>query len=154
MCIQGINLLPVDGFYGEDIRSGSIQIVNVRGNKHLNVFNVPIGRQLAVSNIYWGSLGNDMLNPSFSTMKWNQKVDFSSNFHIFKMDWTEDGFKFYVDGEMIDELKAPKSGLWRLGNLHTSMINGASSIRNHWASGSKMAPFDKPVSIYFQNLTT
>lgn len=143
-------MIPVDYVYGEDMRSGTIQMVNVRGNKRLNVLNVPIGRQLAVSNIFLGAEGNHISSnpPIFTALKLNQRVDYSSDFHIFKMEWTKDGFKFYVDGEMAGELEAPYGGMWKLSNFKPG--NNSDTTQNYWASGTKMAPFDQPV--YLSNI--
>lgn len=55
------------------------------------------------------------------------------------MYWTSNGFQFYVDGQQIGSMVPPAGGFWQLGGF---------SGRNIWASGSKMAPFDKPVSTY------
>jgi len=52
------------------------------------------------------------------------------------MYWTSNGFKFYIDGQAIGNVTAPTGGFWQLVGF-----NGT----NIWASGSKMAPFDKPV---------
>ena len=67
----------------------------------------------------------------------NSNPDFSSDFHIYKMNWNANGMTFYVDGQQIGQVNPPSGGFWQLGGF---------SGNNIWASGSKMAPFDKPVS--------
>ena len=54
------------------------------------------------------------------------------------MSWNANGMTFYVDGQQIGQVLPPSGGFWQLGGF---------SGNNIWASGSKMAPFDKPVSI-------
>jgi len=61
------------------------------------------------------------------------------DFHIYKMIWTPNGFTFYVDGKQVDQRNPPSGGFWQLGRF--------SGNNNIWKSGSKMAPFDKPVFI-------
>lgn len=69
----------------------------------------------------------------------NNTQDLSATFHIYEMYWTLNGFKFYIDGKAIGKgnVTSPTGGFWKLGGF-----NGT----NIWASGSKLAPFDKPVS--------
>ena len=67
----------------------------------------------------------------------NKTHDFSAYFHVYQMYWTSNGFQFYVDGQQIGNMVPPAGGFWQLGGFKG---------RNIWASGSKMAPFDKPFS--------
>jgi len=53
------------------------------------------------------------------------------------MNWNANGMTFYVDGQQIGQVNPPSGGFWQLEGF---------SGNNIWASGSKMAPFDKPVS--------
>ena len=53
------------------------------------------------------------------------------------MEWDQDGFRFYVDGEETGSLYPPEEGFWELGGFQG---------QNLWAGGEKMAPFDQEVS--------
>ena len=65
---------------------------------------------------------------------------FSSDFHIFSVEWFPTGITFKVDGQVIGSVSPPTGGFWQLSGLTGS---------NPWASGTKMAPFDKNVSWIF-----
>ena len=140
-----ISLLPVSEAYGPWPRSGEIELLRIQSNRRINCSNIPSGHQKATSTLYWGPSKDAENIAPFVATKINQppsNVDFSSDFHDFRMDWTPTGFKFYVDGEKIGQLKVPEGGLWKL------VANDTSKPKDHpWTAGSKMAPFDKPVSI-------
>ena len=53
--------------------------------------------------------------------------------------------RFFVDGELIGEIKPPAGGFWEKGDFANNP--GGPNI---WASGSNMAPFDQPVSHWRQ----
>jgi len=62
------------------------------------------------------------------------------------MEWTPEGFKFFVDGKITDdELKVPEEGLWK---LVAGRDKDKGKEQGHpWRTGSKIAPFDQPVTI-------
>ena len=62
---------------------------------------------------------------------------FSSDFHIFSVEWFPTGITFKVDGQVTGSVSPQTGGFWQLSGLTGS---------NPWASGTKMAPFDKNVS--------
>lgn len=66
--------------------------------------------------------------------------DFSDDFHVFGLDWTEDYLNFTVDGKLIGSRGIPPGGFWKLGGF--DKIPGAKNI---WKDGKPMAPFDKKV---------
>ncbi len=60
------------------------------------------------------------------------------------MEWTPTGFKFFVDGKITDDqLKVPEEGLWK---LIVDKEKGK-KLDHPWRTGSKIAPFDQPVTI-------
>lgn len=67
--------------------------------------------------------------------------DFSSDFHTFGLERRPDVMRFFVDGNLVGEIRPPAGGFWELGNFASNP--GGPNI---WASGSNMAPFDQPVS--------
>jgi len=62
------------------------------------------------------------------------------------MEWTPNGFKFFVDGKITDsQLNVPEEGLWK---LVVGRDKGKGKEQGHpWSTGSKIAPFDQPVAI-------
>ena len=67
--------------------------------------------------------------------------DFSDDFHLFGLVWTEDFINFTVDGKSIGSIENPRGGFWHLGGLDKNP--GGPNI---WAKGKAMAPFDKEVT--------
>jgi len=67
----------------------------------------------------------------------DQTEDFSSSFHIYRLDRLADGVRFFIDGELIGQVSPPEGGFWQLG--------GFNSKNDIWSSGTKMAPFDRQV---------
>lgn len=61
---------------------------------------------------------------------------FSSDFHLFSLEWLSTGITFKVDGQVVGSMSPPAGGFWQLSGL---------SGTNPWATGSRMAPFDKNV---------
>ena len=47
-------MLPTDSVYGQLIRSGEIDIVEIRGNENFACDGAPLGRQLAGQTMHWG----------------------------------------------------------------------------------------------------
>lgn len=74
----------------------------------------------------------------------NQQVDFSADFHVYRLEWLLDGLQFYIDDELIGEVYPPAGGFWELGGFRGQPI---------WASGTKMAPFDQRVLNYYYHLS-
>lgn len=56
-------------------------------------------------------------------------------FHVYSMDWSESGLRFYVDDQLIGEQAAPSGGFWDLGGFDGDNIYAANA----------MAPFDQEV---------
>ena len=71
-------------------------------------------------------------------MAWNDMYDnpFGNGFHLYGMEWSDQGIIFTVDTIEIGRVFPPDGGFWELGGF---------SGNNLWSSGSKMAPFDQDV---------
>lgn len=61
---------------------------------------------------------------------------FSSDFHVYSLEWLSTGITFKVDGQVIGSVSPPAGGFWEFSGLTGT---------NPWAAGTKMAPFDKRV---------
>jgi len=73
------------------------------------------------SNLFWGSSSSNAMDSfNIDALKYNRTNDFSSDFHIYRLDWFPDYIKFYVDDELTGQVKKAPSAV-------------------------TMAPFDQPV---------
>ena len=158
-------MLPTDSVYGQWPASGEIDIVEVRSNLDFSCGGAPLGWQLAGQTMHWGPSTNQnafqlthwekYVNTSESIFfKWqnkiynygklccriNRQVDFSADFHVYRVEWLLDGLQFYIDDELIGEVYPPAGGFWELGGFRGQPI---------WSSGTKMAPFDQRVLLSF-----
>ena len=144
-------MLPLNNAYGPWPLSGEIEFLRVNSNRKINCSNIIFGRHRATSTINWGpSTVSDPFSFQSNTNLNDQSPDFSANFHIFRMEWTPNGFNFFVDGKMTDDqLKVPEEGLLR--KLVVGRDKGKYQDHPPTRTRSKMAPFDQPVlmKIYF-----
>ncbi|XP_065557525.1 beta-1,3-glucan-binding protein-like isoform X1 [Artemia franciscana] len=128
-------LLPTDEVYGGWPMSGEIDLIEVRGNTDFKCGDKDIGIQMMGSTLHWGPAWDQ--NQYWRTA-WEKHIEsgtWHDDYHIYSFEWTADGFRFYIDNQEWASVYPPEGGFWELGEL-----NG----QNIWASGTKMAPFDKP----------
>jgi len=98
-------------------------------------------RRVVSSGLIWGPIDSvDNVTDASTIYKLNEGVDFSTDFHVFSTQWSPEGFKFFVDSKLVGQLQAPEGGLWKYA------VGDATKQNNPWISGSRMAPFDQPVS--------
>lgn len=92
------------------------------------------------STLHFGQL----FNSNHESVPFGKHDDqgFDKAFHKYELIWNDGGIQFLVDGDELGSVPV-KDGYWKQGNF---------TGENHWASGSKMAPFDQEVgiSIYIQ----
>ncbi|XP_064646243.1 beta-1,3-glucan-binding protein-like [Lineus longissimus] len=129
--------------YGIWPRSGEIDVIESRGNKDLKSSKTgeSYGRDTVGSTIHFGAAWNDKYQ--IGTWKKRTNPDFTSAFHTYAMDWTEAGFKFFIDEDeilRIPEKSKPFDSYWDY-----CMKNGGfwSTNETFWKTGSKMTPFDQ-----------
>jgi len=123
-------MLPKSDSYGGWPKSGEIDIMESRGNQG------DIGVGSVASTLHWGP---DFNNNRYTMTTGAQKTsDWSSQFHTWKLVWTQDHIITYVDDVKIMEVN-PGSSFWDYGNF-----NG----NNIWGS-NKMAPFDQEFYMIF-----
>ncbi|KAK3908878.1 Beta-1,3-glucan-binding protein [Frankliniella fusca] len=127
-------LFPQVEVYGAWPRSGEIDLVRSRGNTKL--FDAQ-GKQdgiRRVSSILHFGPAYDEISYHKSTYTKDMGSDtLADDFHVYTLDWSEAGFRFLLDGQLIGERPAPKEGFWKLGGFQGKDI---------W-HGKKMAPFDQ-----------
>jgi len=138
-----IKLLPRNNVYGIWPASGEIVLLEARGNRELNDrSSESVGVKQITSTLHYG--------PSWDANGWenahfrkNSPKGFNEDFHVFKLEWKESGFEFFIDDEKFGKVQVEPEGFWKLGEFEDN--HGDKS--NPWTQGSKMAPFDEDFSI-------
>lgn len=132
-----IKLLPKRKAYGDWPASGEIVLLEARGNRQLkDQADESVGNDQVTSTLHFG--------PSYNQNGWRKahfaKAIASDDFHIYKLDWSKTGIKFFIDDEMFGEINVEPEGFWKIGEFakHDEEDNN-----NPWAEGTPMAPFDK-----------
>ncbi|KAI9558646.1 hypothetical protein GHT06_015435 [Daphnia sinensis] len=127
-------MLPTEGAYGGWPHSGEIDIVEIRGNTDFRCNGVQLGNTVMTSALHWGQA------PSASRIHknvWEKSLSsgsYSSDFHVYRLEWFPTGITFKMDGETVGSLSPPAGGFWELSGL-----TGA----NPWSGCTRMAPFDQ-----------
>ena len=67
--------------------------------------------------------------------------DYSSDFHIYRLEWMPNGMQFFVDDHLVGQVFPPAGGFWELGQ-----IQGDNIWQN--ATNIVMAPFDQRVGLH------
>jgi len=127
-------LLPNDWVYGSWPISGEIDMVETRGNTDFKCGDDLIGLQKLQSTLHWGPAPDQN---AFYKTHWEKDLegtDFATDFHLFGLEWNENGITFLLDNEVFGSISPPSGGFWELGGF-----NG----NNPWSGGSNMAPFDQ-----------
>merc|ERR1711963_1111668 len=115
-------MLPRSNAYGGWPRSGEIDIMESRGGA---------GEYGVFSTLHWGpGFNNNRFSMTTGAKKMN---DWSSDFHVWRLEWTADSITTFVDNQQIFTVN-PGSSFWDYGNFQGGNI---------WSSGGKMAPFDQ-----------
>ena len=66
-------------------------------------------------------------------------MDYSADFHVYRLEWLLDGIKFYIDDELIGQVHPPNpGGFWKLGKFQGN--------DNPLVNGTIMSPFDQKVN--------
>ena len=82
------------------------------------------------------------VNHNFNFFRVNQTVDYSADFHVYRLEWLLDGIKFYIDDELIGQVHPPNpGGFWKLGKFQGN--------DNPWVNGTIMSPFDQKVNLKY-----
>ncbi len=101
---------PSNSRFGIKPGSGVIKIASVRGNERFNCNGVPYGRQMITSGLSFEAPLDDKLSPSLTLFEFNEQNDYSSDFHLYRLNVTSDGVKFFIDDQLIGEVEAQSDG--------------------------------------------
>lgn len=135
-------MMPEDDAYGAWPRSGEIDIAEFRGND----YHYPEGRDFVSSTLHWGpSYQHDAYKETHGT-RFLRRKDFSSDFHVFGLEWTEDYLFMYLDSRLkqVTYTKFNENKrLWDKGGFSTLTTENGTLYDNPWKQGGKNAPFDQ-----------
>ncbi|KAF3941659.1 Beta-glucanase [Dactylella cylindrospora] len=137
--MPSVRLFPVKDVYGDWPRSGSIDIVQSRGNP---VGYEAGGRDIVTSTLHWGV---SRLADRFWKTTGGRKVrhtDFTKGFHTFGVEWSKDYIFTYHNGQTFTVMWVGlnEQSFWEMGQF----ANNGTLRPNPWAiSPNKHAPFDQ-----------
>ncbi|KAK3790167.1 hypothetical protein RRG08_010785 [Elysia crispata] len=122
-------MMPKYSNYATWPRSGEIDVMEARGNKG------PIGVEKVSSTLLWGPSADQ--NKFYMTTGKRHASNWADNFHIWRLEWTQDHLVTFVDNQ---EIMRVGSNFWQKGGFSGSNI---------WAGGERMAPFDQEFYMIF-----
>lgn len=99
--------LPKDNAYGQWPASGEIDLVESRGNSCAGAAG---GSESFGTTLHWGpDYHNDAYEKATSQYKHNESL--GNDFHIYGLDWSEDGIKSSIDGKVVMDFPFDKD-MW------------------------------------------
>ncbi|RKO85519.1 concanavalin A-like lectin/glucanase domain-containing protein [Blyttiomyces helicus] len=127
-------MLPVSAEYGSWPASGEIDIMESRGNVGYPAA-LGGGPETIGSTLHWGPSAdfNRFLKTHQTWSNLPPGETFADDFHVFGLEWTEDGITTFVDNSTV--LNVQFNDFWTFGNF-------PSNLNNPW-EGSNAAPFDQ-----------
>jgi beta-glucanase (GH16 family) len=135
-------MMPEDDVYGAWPRSGEIDIAETRGND----WPYPEGRDFMSSTLHWGpSSTHDAYIQTHGTA-FLRRQDFTTGFHTFGLEWTENYIFMYLDSRLRQVLFTKfneNNPLWKKGGFASLTTENGTLYSNPWAQGGKNAPFDQ-----------
>ncbi|ODM96111.1 Beta-1,3-glucan-binding protein [Orchesella cincta] len=134
-----ISLLPAEKFYGEDLRSGQIHLVDTRGNRNLfNENGIHVGSEQTCPDIRFGT--GDNRKVEYYCLNTAENQGFDRDFHLYELEWTPDSITLKIDDEGVFSTPFPRPNMYKLWS-------GGREIPNPWevegTENPKLAPFDK-----------
>lgn len=96
-------LMPRDSVYGGWPRSGEIDLMEGRGNRNLFNGNTNVGTEQIGSTLHFGPQWdvNGFMTAHYEK---NSNPGFNEGFHNYKLEWTENYIKFYVDNNLVGDV--------------------------------------------------
>ncbi|XP_067946744.1 beta-1,3-glucan-binding protein-like [Watersipora subatra] len=122
-------MYPKSHTYGGWPRSGEIDMMESRGNRHYG----NLGVEYMGTTLHWGTANVNRYTMTSKQTK-SRIGTLADRFNKYTFYWTEAGMKLYLNDEKIVDFPTPSQGFFRWGNLPGANIWG----------NSKNAPFDHP----------
>lgn len=131
-------LLPKSSVYGTWPRSGEIDLLELRGNRHLYDGNINVGSEQAGSTLHFGPQWdiNGWEKAHYIKNRNPKNPAYTQDFHVYKLIWTPSSIKFLIDNQSMGTVDAGE-GFWKRGKFQSS------NMVNPWSNGTAMAPFDQ-----------
>merc|ERR1712154_596814 len=139
--------------------SGEIDIMESRGNRKLMNGNVDIGVSQVGAALHWGPFFDaNQFMKTHNTINLEGGALFSDEYHVFNLEWTPSGLKFYLDDDKDNPYLDVKTngtypgngpedperfyeGYWDLSGLEHNKDGEPSGLSNPWINGDADAPF-------------
>lgn len=136
-----IKLLPSDDVYGSWPRSGEIDFIEARGNRQFLKNNKNFGINQITSTLHFGPKDNSGWEKAH--FKKSANKGFNEEFHVYKLDWNENGIKLFIDNvEHGNVTIEGEENFWNFGEFKKIRKNQR-NLKNPWVNGTQMAPFDQ-----------
>lgn len=128
--------LPQWSAYGQWPASGEIDMVESRGN--LKPY--PGGVDRVASTLHWGPWAAEDQWPKTHGEYQLPQGDFSDDFHLFVMEWSQERLYTYVDDpeNIVLDVHWNETGHWGLGGWDDNP-----NMKNPWEGRGSNAPFDQ-----------
>lgn len=128
-----ITLMPKHNVYGKWPSSGAMSMAEARGNRELFRGPQNIGVETVGFTLHFGTdVGTNKWYAMHSDL--HNSSGFNTDFHVYKIKWTEDSITFYVDDQQVHQMVAGSEGLFEKFSFEG---------KNPWIDGTKFAPFDQ-----------
>ena len=133
-------LLPKRQAYGGWPASGEIDLMESRGNEDLrDSTGTQVGVKQFGSTLHYGPHWPDNgFEYATKTKNLENGRSFADDFHTYRLDWDEDGLRFYIDDELLQDV-GTDDGYWKRGKFGDHLPDE----NNVWAGSNPDAPFDQ-----------
>lgn len=135
-------MMPEEDVYGAWPRSGEIDIAETRGNE----WQYPEGRDFVSSTLHFGPSYQFDAYRLTRGFKFLQRTDYTSGFHTYGLEWTENYMFMYIDSRLnqMSYIKFGESNqLWNRGGFGGVSTANGTLFDNPWKKGGWNAPFDQ-----------
>ncbi|CAO1327040.1 unnamed protein product [Diamesa tonsa] len=139
-------LLPKKSVYGGWPRSGEIDMVEARGNRHLFSGSTNVGVEQVGQTLHFGPTPNQNGWPTSHYEKQSgTDSGFDRGYHLYQLEWTKKSLTFKIDNVVTGYIDAVKDGgFFKRGRFPINQVNP-------WAKGTIMAPFDQEFYLIINN---
>lgn len=128
-------MLPEYEEYGGWPVSGEIDIMESRGN---DASCEAGGRNAFASTLHWG-IDYSQNQYAKTTQSYTHPTDLSDDFHIYGLEWNENGLFTYIDSpdNVVLQVDASSQSFWDLSGYESMGFD------NPWRNENNMAPFNR-----------